>query len=172
MFLEYSIRRCEAACWCLSLRLLPHYHRDDNMDRASQVLAQGMPPGVPTSYRALADHHGNVSHSTLHHRALHWVRREQRECSLESVQSFRARLLPDPGLRSPLCVAASANVDDLEPSLHISNWGHLVSSHVMDNIFSPPVSLDSTVGECIGQTHKILKEEEATGRYSMKMIGL
>jgi hypothetical protein len=33
------------------------------MDRASQVLAEG----VPTSYRALADHHGNVSHSTLHH---------------------------------------------------------------------------------------------------------
>jgi hypothetical protein len=39
------------------------------MDRASQVLAQGVPPGVPKSYRALADHHGNVSHSTLHHRA-------------------------------------------------------------------------------------------------------
>jgi hypothetical protein len=43
------------------------------MDRASQVLAQGVPPGVPPgvpkSYRALADHHGNVSHSTLHHRA-------------------------------------------------------------------------------------------------------
>jgi hypothetical protein len=36
------------------------------MDRASQVLAQGVPPGVPKSYRALADHHGNVSHSTLH----------------------------------------------------------------------------------------------------------
>jgi len=26
------------------------------MDRASQVLAQGVPPGVPKSYRALADH--------------------------------------------------------------------------------------------------------------------
>ncbi|PQE18246.1 transposase tan1 [Rutstroemia sp. NJR-2017a BBW] len=38
------------------------------MDRASQVLAQGVPPGVPRSYRALADH-GNVPHSTLHHRA-------------------------------------------------------------------------------------------------------
>jgi hypothetical protein len=38
------------------------------MDRASQVLAQGVPPGVPKSYRALADH-GNVPHSTLHHRA-------------------------------------------------------------------------------------------------------
>lgn len=37
-------------------------------DRASQVLAQGVPPGVPKSYRALADH-GGVPHSTLHHRA-------------------------------------------------------------------------------------------------------
>ena len=37
------------------------------MDRASQVLARGAPPSVPKSYRALADH-GNVPHSTLHHR--------------------------------------------------------------------------------------------------------
>jgi hypothetical protein len=39
------------------------------MDRASQVLAQGVPPSVPKSYRALADHHGNISYSTLYHRA-------------------------------------------------------------------------------------------------------
>ena len=32
------------------------------MDRASQVLAQG----VPKSYPALADHHGNVSYSTVY----------------------------------------------------------------------------------------------------------
>jgi hypothetical protein len=38
------------------------------MDRASQVLAQGVPAGVPDSYCALADH-GYVPHSTLHHRA-------------------------------------------------------------------------------------------------------
>src|SRR5438045_3210271 len=38
------------------------------MDRASQVLAQGVPLGVPNSYRALADH-GNVPRSTVHHRA-------------------------------------------------------------------------------------------------------
>jgi hypothetical protein len=38
------------------------------MDRASQVLAQGVPPGVPNSYRALADH-GNVPRSTLYYRA-------------------------------------------------------------------------------------------------------
>jgi hypothetical protein len=40
----------------------------DSMDRASQALAQGVPPGVPESYRALADHR-NVPRSTLHHRA-------------------------------------------------------------------------------------------------------
>ncbi|TAQ90358.1 hypothetical protein B7494_g1303 [Chlorociboria aeruginascens] len=38
------------------------------MDRASQVLAQGVPIGVPNSYRALADH-SDVSRSTLYHRA-------------------------------------------------------------------------------------------------------
>jgi hypothetical protein len=38
------------------------------MDRASRALARGVPPGVPASYRALADH-GDVPHSTLHHRA-------------------------------------------------------------------------------------------------------
>jgi len=35
------------------------------MDRASQALAQGIPPGVRNIYRALADHHG-VARSTLH----------------------------------------------------------------------------------------------------------
>ena len=39
------------------------------MDRASQVLAQGVPPGVPESYHALADH-GKVPCTTVHHRAL------------------------------------------------------------------------------------------------------
>ena len=40
------------------------------MDIASQVLAQGVPPSVPKSYRALADHHGNVSHSTVEARTI------------------------------------------------------------------------------------------------------
>jgi hypothetical protein len=39
------------------------------MDKASQVLAQGVPPSVPPLYRALADY-GKVPRSTLHHRAL------------------------------------------------------------------------------------------------------
>lgn len=38
------------------------------MDKARQVLAQGVPSGVPRSYRTLADH-GGVACSTLHHRA-------------------------------------------------------------------------------------------------------
>lgn len=39
------------------------------MDRASQVLAQGAPHGVPNSYRALADYHGDIGHTTLYYRA-------------------------------------------------------------------------------------------------------
>ncbi|KAF2264638.1 hypothetical protein CC78DRAFT_616558 [Lojkania enalia] len=38
------------------------------MDTPSRVLAQGVPPDVPLSYRALADH-SEVPCSTLHHRA-------------------------------------------------------------------------------------------------------
>jgi hypothetical protein len=38
------------------------------MDKASRVLANGLPSAVPTSYRALADH-GEVPRSTLHARA-------------------------------------------------------------------------------------------------------
>ena len=39
-----------------------------SMDSASRVLAEGVPSGVPRSYRALADHSG-VPRSTLHYRA-------------------------------------------------------------------------------------------------------
>ena len=35
------------------------------IDKASQVLAKGLPPTVPTSYRALADY-GEVPRSTLY----------------------------------------------------------------------------------------------------------
>jgi hypothetical protein len=37
-------------------------------DRASQVLAEGIPPGMPKSFRALAEH-GDVPRTTLQHRA-------------------------------------------------------------------------------------------------------
>jgi hypothetical protein len=39
------------------------------MDKASQVLAQGVSPSVLKSYRALANHHGNISYFTLYYRA-------------------------------------------------------------------------------------------------------
>jgi hypothetical protein len=38
------------------------------MERASQVLAHGLPPDVPRTYAALAER-GDVPLSTLHHRA-------------------------------------------------------------------------------------------------------
>jgi hypothetical protein len=38
------------------------------MDKASQILAKGVPPGVPPIFRFLAGH-GEVPRSTLHHRA-------------------------------------------------------------------------------------------------------
>ncbi|KEY70102.1 hypothetical protein S7711_10297, partial [Stachybotrys chartarum IBT 7711] len=38
------------------------------MDKASKVLARGLPPGSRRSFRALADH-GNVARTTLQHRA-------------------------------------------------------------------------------------------------------
>jgi hypothetical protein len=36
--------------------LLPHHPRDGDMGRGSQLLAQGVLPGVPRSYRALGGH--------------------------------------------------------------------------------------------------------------------
>jgi hypothetical protein len=47
------------------------------MDRASQVLTQGVPASIPTLYRALADH-GHVPHTTLHHCAHRWQSIEEK----------------------------------------------------------------------------------------------
>jgi hypothetical protein len=50
-------------------RYVPVYHKQvTSMDKASKVLAQSPPVGVPRSYRVIADH-SRVPHSTLHHRA-------------------------------------------------------------------------------------------------------
>jgi hypothetical protein len=38
------------------------------MDKASRELAEGVPPGVPFSFRALADHR-EVPHSTAYYRS-------------------------------------------------------------------------------------------------------
>ena len=74
-------------------RLLLHYHRDANMDRASQVLAQGVPPSVPKSYRALADHHGNVSHSTLYHRARGRPSREEKAQGQQYLKLYEEEVI-------------------------------------------------------------------------------
>jgi hypothetical protein len=97
MFLEHSIHRCAAARWCLGLgelsRLLPHYHQDANIDRASQVLGQGVPPGVPTLYRALADHHDNVSHSILYYRARRRPSREKKAQGQQYLKPYKKKVL-------------------------------------------------------------------------------
>jgi len=55
-------------CDCTLFSCYHHHHSKlRNMDRASQVLAQGLPPGVPRTYAALAEH-GAVALSTLQHR--------------------------------------------------------------------------------------------------------
>jgi hypothetical protein len=59
---------CGTAAQPLHLTRLFQITVTANMDRASEVLAQDVAPGVPNSYRALADH-GDVPRSTLHHRA-------------------------------------------------------------------------------------------------------
>jgi hypothetical protein len=63
------------------------------MDRASQVLAQGVPPSVPKSYRALADHHGNISYSTLYHRARGRPSREEKAQSQQYLTPWEEDVL-------------------------------------------------------------------------------
>ncbi|KAF2473674.1 uncharacterized protein BDR25DRAFT_216834 [Lindgomyces ingoldianus] len=60
--------RCLGVAQGLPLRLSLHIIAITTKDKASRVLAQGVPPGVPKLYRSLADH-VDVSHSTLDHRA-------------------------------------------------------------------------------------------------------
>jgi hypothetical protein len=45
-----------------------HHNRPIDMDKASRALAEGLPPNLPLSWRALADYHG-VAHSTDYHRS-------------------------------------------------------------------------------------------------------
>ena len=62
------------------------------MDRASLVLAQGVPIGMPKSYRALADHSG-VPHSTLHYRAQGRRSLEQKAESQQYLTPWEERAL-------------------------------------------------------------------------------
>ena len=63
------------------------------MDRASQVLAQGVPPSVPKSYRALADHHGNISYSTLYHRARGRPSREEKAQEQQYLRPYEEEVI-------------------------------------------------------------------------------
>jgi hypothetical protein len=78
IFLEYSIYIYIYGSTLALCCRLPHYYHDNNIDRASRVLAQGVPPSVPTLYRALIDYHGNVSHSTLYYYARGRPSREEK----------------------------------------------------------------------------------------------
>jgi hypothetical protein len=50
------------------------------MDRASQVLAQELPPGVRNTYRGRAEH-GEVPYTTLYYRALGRRSKEEKDQS-------------------------------------------------------------------------------------------
>jgi hypothetical protein len=64
------------------------------MDKASQVLAQGPPSGVPRSYRAIADHSG-VPRSTLHHRAHGRRSMEEKAESQQYLTPFEEKAVVD-----------------------------------------------------------------------------
>ena len=64
VMIDTVLHQLQSLCWSKSI------------DTASQALAQAVPPGVPNSHRALADHSG-LSRSTLHRRA-HGETRSQR----------------------------------------------------------------------------------------------
>jgi len=63
------------------------------MDRASQVLAQGVPPSVPKSYRALADHYGNISYSILYYRARGRPSREEKAQGQQYLRPYEEEVI-------------------------------------------------------------------------------
>jgi hypothetical protein len=63
------------------------------MDRASQVLAQGVPPSVPKSYRTLTDHHSNISYSILYHRTCGRPSREEKAQSQQYLTPWEEDIL-------------------------------------------------------------------------------
>jgi hypothetical protein len=94
MVLELSKARDRQYVRCLiAARRSTPSPRQDNMDRASQVLAQGVPPSVPNSYRALADHHGNISYSTLYHRARGRPSREEKAQGQEYLKPYEEEVI-------------------------------------------------------------------------------
>ncbi|ORY16168.1 hypothetical protein BCR34DRAFT_639957 [Clohesyomyces aquaticus] len=62
------------------------------MDRASRVLAEGLPEGMPNTYAALAAH-GDVPLSTLHHRARGRRSREAKAKSQQYLYPYEENVL-------------------------------------------------------------------------------
>lgn len=62
------------------------------MDKASQVLAQGLPEGVSKSFRALADH-SDVPRTTLQHRARGRRSMEEKAQSQQYLYPWEAKAL-------------------------------------------------------------------------------
>jgi hypothetical protein len=62
------------------LHPITNHHSKRTMDKASQVLAQGVPAGMPKSFRALADH-GDVPCTTLQPRTCKRSMHDYRPCS-------------------------------------------------------------------------------------------
>lgn len=62
------------------------------MDKASQGLAQGLPEGVPKSFRGLADH-GKVPRTTLQHRARGRRSKEEKAQSQHYLYPWEAKAL-------------------------------------------------------------------------------
>jgi hypothetical protein len=62
------------------------------MDRASQVLAQGLPPDMPRTYAALAEQ-GDIPLSTLHHRAHGRRSKEQKAQSQQYLSPSEEKTL-------------------------------------------------------------------------------
>ena len=91
------------------------------MDKASQVLAEAVPAGLPESYRALADH-GGVPRSTLNYRA-------------------RGRRLIEAKVQSQQYLTPSEERAVVEFMLQISEFGRPVRTKHVPSIKLPSVPI-------------------------------
>ncbi|KAF4627386.1 hypothetical protein G7Y89_g10773 [Cudoniella acicularis] len=108
------------------------------MDRASRVLAQGVPPGVPRSYRALADH-GKVLYSILYHRA-------RGRPSIEAKAQGQQYLKPyeeEVGRLGVLAIAIPKITDDFNSPADVGWYGsaYLLTSCALQLLFGKVYTL-------------------------------
>jgi hypothetical protein len=124
----------EDASTCSLLSL--DFHHIVLMDKDSQVLAQSLPPGVPTSYHAPADH-GEVPCSTLHslaqrHRSMEEKAQSQQYLSPWEEDALVKLLLQTSDLGQPMrikfipflafCVARQQSKQARPPKPPNKNW--------------------------------------------------